>query len=486
MEERVRAATSAAVEEEAVGIGAAVTLEETLAEGQKAGEERRMTTKKEQLAHAVGVLGHDSAYTLWGTWMTPFLTDVAMIPAVVLGILLAFGRIWDGVNDLLMGSIVDRTRTKIGRFRPWILRAGPLFCAVMAASFIVPSNNMTVRIIYACIMYIAVDMIFTAVDIPFWSLPAAMTENTKERSGIIGTTQTTSSAITGIIGVIMPIALVYFGGASEWTAYFKVAVIVAVFGIVMYVICGKTVREHVVPDDSEKFSLKLGLKSVFTNRPLLIVQICNMIGLMAMIMRGNFQYYYCRYNLGGIEVMSVLSLISTVMTVVGSVLFIFLSKKMGKRNIMILLACGYIAACLVQYFAGWGNLGLIFACGAVCSLCVGAFMVSVMAMMADTIEYGEWKTGQRNEGMITSTRCFVTKLVMAISGVVVAFVIGAFGYVPGAEQTLEVQTAFHTMMTLVCAGAMAVSIIPLLFYNLTEKRHEEIKAELAARKAAKK
>ena len=128
---------------------------------------------------------------------------------------------------------------------------------------------------------------------------------------------------------------------------------------------------------------------------------------------------------------------------------------------------------------------IIFYCNAVAGICLGAFMVSVMAMMADTIEYGEWKTGQRNEGMITSTRCFVTKLVMAISGIVVAFVLGAFGYVPGAEQTLAVQSAFHNMMTLVCAGVMVISVVPMFFYTLTEKKHAEIMQELAERKAAK-
>lgn len=447
-------------------------------------EEPRMTSKKEQLGHAIGVLGHDSAYTLWATWMTPFLTDVVMLPAVVLGILLAAGRIWDGVNDLLMGSIVDRTRTKMGRFRPWIMRAGPLFCAVMAASFIVPGNNMTVRIIYACIMYIVVDMVFTAVDIPFWSLPAAMTSNVKERAGIIGTTQTTSSAISSIVGMVMPFALIYFGGASDAWAYFKVAGIVAVFGAVMYFLSAKMVKEHVVPDDTEKFSLRLGLKSVFTNKPLLCVQICNLIGLLAMIMRGNFLYFYSRYNLGGIEVMGFLSLIGTVATVVGSLIFIVLSKKMDKRTIMFILIGIYIASCMVHYFAGWENMVIIYMCSAVSGACLGAYMVSVMAMMADTIEYGEWKTGQRNEGMITSTRCFITKLAMAVSGIVVAFVIGIFGYTAGAEQTLQVQNAFHNMMTLVCAVVMLLSAIPLFFYTLTEKRHAEIMQELAQRKTS--
>ena len=446
-------------------------------------EEPKMCTKKEQLGHAIGVLGHDSAYTLWSTWMTPFLTDVVMIPAAVLGALLAFGRVFDGVNDIMMGSFADRTRSKWGRFRPWILRAGPLFCLCMALSFIIPSDNMTIRIIYASIMYVLVDVVFTAVDIPFWSLPAAMTNNVKERSSIVGTTQTTSSAITGIIGVVMPLALAAFGGSTEWKAYFITASIVAVFGAVMYMICFKTTREHVVPENTEKFNLKLGIKSVVTNKPLLIVQISNAVGLLAMILRGNFNYYYCMYNLGSLEVMSVLSLISTFASIAGSVLFIFLAKHFDKKYVMFMLSGGYIAACLIHYFSGWDNLGLIYVTSAISGACCGGFMVAVMAMMADTIEYGEWKTGQRNEGMITSTRCFVTKLVMAISGVVVAFVMGIFGYDPGAAQSVEVLNAFHTMMTLVCAGTMVIGVIPMFFYNLTEKKHAEIMAELAARKA---
>ena len=446
-------------------------------------EEPKMCTKKEQLGHAIGVLGHDSAYTLWSTWMTPFLTDVVMIPAAVLGALLAFGRVFDGVNDIMMGSFADRTKSKWGRFRPWILRAGPLFCLCMALSFIIPSDNMTIRIIYASIMYVLVDVVFTAVDIPFWSLPAAMTNNVKERSSIVGTTQTTSSAITGIIGVVMPLALAAFGGSTEWKAYFITASIVAVFGAVMYMICFKTTREHVVPENTEKFNLKLGIKSVVTNKPLLIVQIANAVGLLAMILRGNFNYYYCMYNLGSLEVMSVLSLISTFASIAGSVLFIFLAKHFDKKYVMFMLSGGYIAACLIHYFSGWDNLGLIYVTSAISGACCGGFMVAVMAMMADTIEYGEWKTGQRNEGMITSTRCFVTKLVMAISGVVVAFVMGIFGYDPGAAQSVEVLNAFHTMMTLVCAGTMVIGVIPMFFYDLTEKKHAEIMAELAARKA---
>ena len=110
-------------------------------------------------------------------------------------------------------------------------------------SFIIPSDNMLVRIIYACVLYIAVDVVFTAVDIPYWSLPAAMTSNTKERSGIVGLTTTASSGISALIGVVVPLCLIRFGGESRWQSYFKTAAIIAAFAIVMYLICFKLVRE---------------------------------------------------------------------------------------------------------------------------------------------------------------------------------------------------------------------------------------------------
>lgn len=153
-------------------------------------EEATMCTKKEKLGHALGVLGHDSAYTLWATWATPFMTDILALPAAFLGALLAGARIFDAFTDISMGVIADRTRSKWGRFRPWVLRAGPLFCLLMALSFLKPSFLGTTGLcVFAGLLYVLTGSIaFTAVDIPFWSLPAAMTSNPKERDGTEGET----------------------------------------------------------------------------------------------------------------------------------------------------------------------------------------------------------------------------------------------------------------------------------------------------------
>ena len=443
-------------------------------------EEPTMCTKKEKIGHAIGVLGHDSAYTLWAMWMTPFLTDIVQLPAAILGGLLAFGRVFDGVNDIMMGSIADRTRSKFGRFRPWLLWAGPLFCLCMALSFLIPSPNMTVRIIYACVMYIVVDVVFTAVDIPFWSLPAAMTRNVKERSAIIGSTQTTSNTITGIIGIVMPLALVAFGGAGSASAYFTLAAIVAVFAATMYLISFKLVKEHVVPEDSEKFSLKLGIKSVVTNRPLLLVQIANAVGLLAMIMRGTFNYYYCQYNLGSLEVMSVLSLLGTVVGIPGCLSFVALSKRVDKKKVIIFFSGLYIVACLVQYFAGWGNLILIYTCSTIASFAVAGFNVAVMAMMSDTIEYGEWKTGVRSQGLITSCAAIGVTCGAGIAGWLSSFVLEINGFVPNQEQTAQALNAININFVWIPIACCAIGTVLMLLYKVDDQIGT-IREELAVR-----
>lgn len=442
-------------------------------------------TKKEILGHALGVLGHDSLYTMWYNWIVPFMTDVLVLPAMFLGALLGVTRIWDGVNDFMMGFLADRTKSRYGRFRPWLLRGGVLFPISVAFSFFVPSDDMVVKMILAAVMYVAVDMTFTAVDIPFWSLPAAMTSNTVERGKIIGFTSTASNAVTGAIGIVMPLALVYFGGTTEWSAYFKIAAIVAVFGVIMYMLCFSMVREHVVPDPKQKLSFKLGLKNIYSNRPLLCLQCCNVIRLLAAIGGGTFNYYYCLYNLGDVRYMSALGVVSTICMIGGAMIFPFISKAIGKKNTMFVLAGTYAAAAFTQYIVGWNNITVIFVVAGISTLSLGCFTVCVNAMMADTMEYGEWKTGQRNEGVITATRCFITKIVMAVSGIFTAFVIGFTGYAPGIAQAANTLDAFHFCKTMLCAGIMLVSFIPMAFYNLSEKRHAEIVAELAERKVAK-
>lgn len=448
-------------------------------------EEPLMCEKKEKIGHALGVLGHDAANTMRGYTM-PFLTDILMLPPAFLTALTVVSQVLDAFTDITMGVIADRTKSKWGRFRPWVLWAGPLFCLLTILSFVKLPISVTGMCVFAGILYFVTGSIaFTAVDIPFWSLPATMTSNTKERSSIIGSTTTVSSFITGFIGIVVPLALAYFG-EFEWTSYLYIALPICVIAAILYVCCFKMVKEHVVPDNREKFSLKLGIKSIFTNQPLLCVQLSNTFFLLAIILRSYLNYYYCVYNLGNVALAAGLSTINTVGMVVGAILFTAFAKNIGKRNCLFISAIVCVASNLVLYFVGWSSVTVLFVSAAITTVGIGFGYVCVNAMIADTIEYGEWKTGQRNEAMITSTRCFVTKCVGALASMLVLSFIGFTGFVPqAAEQTAHVLDGFHFLYALLPAIVMILAVVPMLFYKLTEKRHAEIMEELAARKAAK-
>ena len=145
--------------------------------------EETMCTRTEKLGHTLGVLGHDSAYSLYSSYITPFMTDILALPAAFIGVISVVARVLDAFTDISMGFIADRTKSKWGRYRPWILRAAPLFVLCMILSFVKLPIGMTGLCIFAGIMYFVTgSFAFTAVDIPYWSLPAAMTSNTKERS----------------------------------------------------------------------------------------------------------------------------------------------------------------------------------------------------------------------------------------------------------------------------------------------------------------
>lgn len=447
-------------------------------------KETQQCKPSEKIGHALGVLGHDATSTLRGTWITPFMTDILHLPALFLAIIVPAARIFDAFTDISMGVIADRTRSRWGRFRPWLIWAGPIYCLLTLLCFVKPGFGILGLCTFSGILYVLTGSIaFTAVDIPFWSLPAAMTNNTEERSGIIGTTTMASNVITGLIGIIMPLALNRLG-ARQWTSYFYVAAIIAVFGVIMYVCCFKMVREHVIPDDTKKFSLKLALQNIFSNQPLLCVQLSNIFCLLALILRGNFNYYYCMYNLGNLDIMAVMNTIGLIGSIVGSLLFISISKHVGKKKCLYALVTVYVVAHTVLYFAGWTNVAIIYICSTVSSLVGSAAMICVNAMMADTIEYGEWKTGQRNEALITSTRCFVTKVVSALSVFAVAAVLGLTGYTGNIDvQPISTLNSFHFMYSMFCSGVMILAVVPMFFYKLDEKRHAEIMEELAARKA---
>ena len=284
--------------------------------------------------------------------------------------------------------------------------------------------------------------------------------------------------------MLIPILLVTFGGTGSSRAYFITAVIFALVGFVLYLTCFGLVREH-VKAPTEKFSFKLAIKSLFTNKPLFCIMITNLVINLAFIMKMTLNYYYTTYTLGDVKLMSLMSLITLPSILLGTAAAPFLTKFFGKKKTLLGLMAANLVISIIFYLIGYHNITLVLIMGALQILCVGCSFVVISSMTADTIEYGEWKTGQRNEGVITSTRTLITKIASALVGVAVAIVLTMTGYVPNVEQTVSTMNAFHFVVALLPGIVMMIGAIPMFFYPLTEKRHAEIVEELKERKNKK-
>lgn len=438
----------------------------------------------EIFGHALGGVGQNMVYALWSGFITAFYTDIFGMNPAVMATIFVVARVWDAFNDPMMGILADRSKSKFGRYRCWLLRMPAVVATCLILNFTVPNFGEVGNTIYAAVTYILMGMAFTSVDIPYWSMPAAMTSDPGERTKIF-TTATLGTNIASTVGnMLIPILLVNFGGTNSARAYFLTAVIFAIIGAVLYFTCFAMTKEHVQPS-TQQFSFRLAIKSLTVNKPLFCIMITNLVINLAFIMKMTLNYYYTTYTLGDVKLMSVMSLVTLPSIVIGTLLAPILAKKLGKKNTLLALMVANLVISGIFYFGGYSSVPFVLIMGALQVLCVGASFVMLSSMTADTIEYGEWITGQRNEGIITSTRTLITKIASALVGVAVAVVLTMTGYVPNVEQTTETMQAFHFVISFLPGIVMMIGAIPIFFYSLTESKHQEIMEELKKRNELK-
>ena len=446
-------------------------------------EKRGPVTLSEIAGHAVAGVGQNLIFGLWSGYMLVFFTDVFGIAGGAAGLIMMFTRIWDAVNDPMMGVIADRTRTRWGRYRPWLLFMAAPIIVFLTLNFSAPDLSATGKILYAYITYVMMSMAFTAVDVPYWTLPAAMSEDVKKRTAIYSVSRTATTLTGVVVGIIAIPLITAIGRGNMAQGYFFTALILSAAGAVLYLTGFSLVREHVEPPPAEKFSFKEAVKVIIQNKPLLLIILSTTVAFSSSFVRSNLLIYYVQYNLGSLELVPLFNLVQLPAMILGVVLTPLLSKKLGQKRLFI-AACLWAASFnMVFFFSGYDSAQAVLALFFLSGISMGLLMVLVSSMIANTIEYAEWKTGQRREGLISSTQTFLAKLCMAIGGGLSGFILSLSKYEPNVPQSESTLSIFHFTMTLLTALGLGLGIIPMLFNDFTEKKHAEIQAELNARRA---
>jgi len=434
-------------------------------------------TYVEKFSYGIGDFASNMSWTLVSAFLMYFYTDVYGLAPVTVGVLLLVARVWDGVNDPIMGLIMERTRSTFGRFRPYLLYAPMVMAMANILMFSVPSLGATGKIIYAYATYLCLVMAYTAVNVPYGALATVMTQDHNERTSLNSFRLFASTAGSIVIGTLTMPLIQKLGGGSMQSGFFRTAFIYSLISIPLFWVVFRNCKEVITPPKGQTLSIKDSLSAVVRNKPLILVMVYGFLSLSTIFGRIGMLVFYCVYNLKRPDLVSVFMLLIGVCTLIGILSASSIASRLGKRRSAILGCIVGSCGLLIVYFADFTNTPLIIFGSIVFGFgCFGAPLM--FSMTADCIEYAEWRSGVRAEGSIYAFVSLMTKLASAMVGSVGMLVIGAMGYVANAEQTPLALQGINQMCNLVPGIMFLLAAVPMMFYKIDSKFYDKMVAEI--------
>ena len=428
------------------------------------------------VGYAVGDFGINLYFIATMTYLLYFYTDVLGLSAAAAGGVFAVARFVDAVTDPLMGAIAERTRSRWGRMRPYLLFGAVPLGLISVLTFSVPAGSDALKLGWAYATYILFGLIYTAVTIPYATLTASLTDDYDERTHL--STFRIGCAFAG--GFIVSVGTMPFVGLFEDEAagFQMLMVIFAVLATALLWTTFRSTDEVVPPAAKDKLSLKDSLRAVALNPPLAIVIGIFSCGMLSFTVRQTTTAYYFIYNVGQPALIAWFFGLTLGCMLVGIWAVPWLSERFGKAGATRLGAYVVVAACIGFYFTPYTAVSWVFFWG--CLVALGSTPVAVLgwAMIPDTVEYAQLRHGVRADGAIFATASFFQKLAKTIGGAGVALVLALVGYVANQAQTEQALAGIHALMTLAPIGIAGVLIVLTHMYRLDADRHAEIVAQL--------
>ena len=455
--------------------------------------------KKTKIAYGVGAVGKDMVYMLVASYILYYYNSVLGVSSVFIGTVLMVARVFDAFNDPIMGIVVAKTRSRWGRFRPWIFSGTVLNAVVLYAMFAVPESMGAGGMkVFLTVTYFLWGITYTLMDIPYWSMIPAVTRTPKDRENLSMVGRTCAGVGSALIAMFTMLLVGALGGDSERAGFRWVALIVAVIFAVTELVCCISMKET-TPSEMKTATVKEMFSALFRNDQAMVVVGSIVLINSALYLTSNFIIYFFKYDLGGAGWKATYTLFSTVggaAQILGMmVLYPLLRKKFSSTQVfhlsLVLALCGY-GTLLVFCLTGLSHsLALLCIPGVVVFACNGMLTVLTTLFLSNSVDYGQLKTGRREESVIFSMQTFVVKAASGVAVFLTGIGLDLIGLVGNTEETgpVAVQSAstllgLRLMMTvlpmLVLAGVL------VLFrrkFVLTDARAAEISAQLHGEEA---
>ena len=452
---------------------------------------------KEKVGYGLGDAASSMFWKIFSMYLMFFYTDVFGLAPAVVGTMFLITRIWDSCFDPLVGIIADRTKTRWGKFRPYLLWTAIPFALIGILTFYTPDFDEKGKIIYAYVTYSLMMMVYSIINVPYASLLGVMSSDRKER-----TTLSSYRMVFAFGGSLLALWLIeplvnYFGGSlNSKTGWLYTIMVFGIITTIFFWGCFFLTKERVEPINDEKPNLKEDLKDLLKNKPWWILLGAGIGALVFNSIRDGAAIYYFKYYvsdttsfslsvLGENFAMTHTSLylvLGQAANIIGVIAATPIANRIGKKNTFFVAMTMASILSVIFYFFGKEDVMLIMVFQVLISICAGCIFPLIWSMYADSADYSEWKQGRRATGLIFSASSMSQKFGWTIGGAATGWLLGWYGFQANIEQTAVTQNGIQLMLSILPAIAAGVSVVFILLYPLTEEKLETIEQDLNSKR----
>lgn len=425
-----------------------------------------------KFSYGLGDFATGIVWSLVSSYLLFFYTDVFGLSGAVVAILLLVARVWDCFVDPIVGLIMERTKSKHGRFRPYILYGSVALGLFNILTFYTPNLGPTGKVIYAGVTYLLLGTFHSLVAVPYGALATVMTRDVDDRTALSafrGGMGQVAGIVTG--ATVMPL-ITLLGNGNNQQGYFYASMVLTLIGVPMLLIVFKNCKEVIEPMAEERPKIKDSILAVVANKQLLLIFASVLIAVTAVFGRIGLVMYYAIYVLHRPDLIAVMFTMVSVGGLVGAFILPYIAKFVEKKTVMILGNLVSGVSFIIIYLTPATNINLILLFSFVASTSMGLAGMQY-SMLADCIDDYQVKYGVRSDGAIYSVSSLVVKICNAVVGSASVIILTSIGYVANAEQTAETIKGINTLVNLAPGVIYLLGIIPLLFYKISKARATE-------------
>ena len=450
---------------------------------------------KEKIGYGLGDAASSMFWKIFSFYLAIFYTDIFGISAVAAGTMFLVTRIWDTANDPIMGIIGDRTNTRWGKFRPYLLWGAIPFGILGILLFTTPNFDTTGRLVYAYITYTFMMMAYTAVNVPYASLLGVITANTNDRTTLASYRMV--FAFGGsllVVAIYQPLVDFFKSVVTVETAYQLTMVVIGAIAVFFFFLTFSWTKERIKPPKSQQNSLKEDFKNLLANVPWFVLLGAGVMTLIFNSVRDGVAMYYFKYYIVDDTAVAISKMTFTFSTLyflvgqafnmAGVIMAKPVSALLGKRKTFMLAMVGAAVFSSMFYFCNKDNVALVYVLQSVTSFCAGIIFPLLWSMYADTADYSEWKTGRRATGLVFSASSMSQKLGWTLGGSITLWLLGFYGFQANVEQTPETIEGIKYMLSFFPALGAILSALFMYFYKLDDNTLKIIETELKQRRDA--